>query len=474
MSIYDIRAVRPTLADRAADARAWAENCASIAKMGLRVGPRRMAGHLSRIKWLPYLLQTNVILDMMTRSRTGAYREANAHALSGIVAGLAESLGGLLSDPEKLVLHEDLVPPEILMGMGLTPWMLELLGIVAPMIASDFAEPYIDAAEAAGTPPDVCSLPKATMGLALMGQFPKPAAMVTSNMPCDGGMASYTVLEKSLSVPTFRLDTPYDFHSERAVTYFTGELFRMIEWLEEHTPGRMDWDRMREVCEERNRAAEAELALWDLMTRKPAPMAGEPVYLGHMMYMIASPATPLGTRYFQDLLARAEKIAQSGQGVLPEERYRAVLWNPPTLIYPELFVRAEQEWGVALLMDMLSFHRHPLVDTKTPESMLRGLARIIMQGAMSRHTRGPQANFFSDLFHVYERFDLDMIWMAGHIGCKNTMALSGMFREKCRERGIPLLIINYDLSDSRVVAPHQIRDQADAFMETVMKAERVK
>ena len=102
--------------------------------------------------------------------------------------------------------------------------------------------------------------------------------------------------------------------------------------------------------------------------------------------------------------------------------------------------------------------------------MLRGLAQFMMQGPMAQHTRGPAENFFSDQFHFYEHFHLDMIWMAGHIGCKNTQALSGMFREKCRDRGIPLLIIDYDLSDTRIVSPEGIRTQVDQFTETVMKA----
>jgi hypothetical protein len=104
--------------------------------------------------------------------------------------------------------------------------------------------------------------------------------------------------------------------------------------------------------------------------------------------------------------------------------------------------------------------------------MLAGLAKIFMQGAMARHTRGPCENFFGDLFHLREQFGLDMLWMAGHIGCKNTQALCGMLREKCRERGIPLLIIDYDLSDTRIVPPADMRRQVEQFMESVMKAER--
>jgi hypothetical protein len=469
MSIFDIKRIKPTVADLKSDLASHGRLVSSLAKLPFRHGPLFMLDKYRRYPWLRTLLAANTLLEMSVRTRTGAYREASGFGVSHVAAGIGELVDNLFAKPETTVIHEDLVPPEILYGMGLNPWMAELLGIIAPLIRSEFAEPYIDAAESEGTPPDICSLPKCTMGIALKGEMPKPKAILTSNMPCDGGMSSYSVLERELKVPTFRLDIPYNFYGERAVRFFAGELKRAIAWLEEHTPGRMDWDRMRQVCEIRNKAQEYQMEVWDLVAKKPAPMAGEALYLGHMMYSVAMPGRERGVEYWREMLVRTKKIAAAG-GALPDERFRCALWNPPTLIYPELFVWAEQKYGVALLMDMISYNRHPYIDTKSPDTMLQGLARVVMEGPMARHTRGPSENFFSDLFALCERFSMDMIWMAGHIGCKNTMALNGMFREKCRERGIPLLIINYDLSDTRVVSPAEIRKQAEAFMETVMKA----
>ena len=427
-----------------------------------------------RYRWFSTLLRANGLLETMTRGRTGHYRDANAFLITHVIAAIRECVDGILSQPEKTVMHEDLVPPEILRGMGLNPWMAEMLGIVMPMLDSSSVEPYIDVAENAGVPADTCSLPKSTMGVVLSGEMPPPVAAVASNMPCDGGMAQYALIEREMGVPTFRLDVPYDFYGERAVDYFVGELRRLIAWLEEHTPGRMDWDRMREVCEERNRSVEAELELWELLRARPAPLAAETVYLSHMVWRVLRPGTPRGTKVFRRLARIAEQALASGAGALEDERYRVALWNPPTMIFLDLFAWAEQAYGAALLMDMLTFHHHPFIDTTSEESMLRDLARILMQGPMARHTRGPAENFFGDLFHMVEHFDLDMIWMAGHIGCKNTQALSGMFREKCRERDIPLLFIDYDLSDTRVVSPEGIRRQVATFMETVMSAETLR
>ncbi|MEW5734930.1 MAG: 2-hydroxyacyl-CoA dehydratase family protein [Thermodesulfobacteriota bacterium] len=469
MSVFDITSASVSLPERFSTYRQRIKTFTNISGMGLRLGTRFMMEAPRKYPWLKTLLTADTLFDMSTRARRGPYRQASAWALSEVIASITDMLEGVFGNPEKTVMHEDLVPPEILTAMGLNPWMAELLGIMGPLIRSDFAEEYIDAAENEGTPPDVCSLPKATMGLVLKGQMPHPKAILTSNMPCDGGMSSYTLMEKRLNVPCFRLDVPYNFYDDRSAEYFAKELFRAVDWLEEHTPGRMDWDRLREVCTLRNRATEFQMEVWDLLREKPAPMAGEPLYLGHMIFQVAMPGREKSVRYFETLLAHAKKIRAAG-GALPDERYRIALWNPPTLIYPELFAWAEQRYNAVMLMDMISYNRHPYIDTKSPETMMRDLARIIMAGPMARHTRGPQENFFSDLFELCERFSMDMIWMAGHIGCKNTMALSGMFREKCRERGVPLLIINYDLSDTRVVSPAEVRKQAEAFMETVMKA----
>jgi hypothetical protein len=462
-----------TISDRAMRMRHWADHWIKMGLFSIRNGPLTTLADVKKYPWMLTILRADKLLNTMSGTRSGPYAKANAIVVSNIVTSILDMIRDMKRNPDTLVLHEDLVPPEILYGMGLTPWMVEFLGIALPLIDNTYMEQYIDVAENEGIPPDICSLPKSTMGLVLRDELPKPRALVSSNMPCDGGMSSYTLIERQLGVPTYRLDIPFHFNNERAIEYFVGELKRMIAWLEAMTPGRMDWDRMREVCEERNRFVELEVELWDLARQKPAPMAGEPIYLSHLIYGICHPGRQRGTRVMKSVIECAKELQKQGDGAIPDERYRVVLWNPPTIIFPDLFVWAEQAYGVSMVMDMLTYNRHPFIDTSSPDSMLRGLAQVIMQGPMARHTRGPAENFFGDLFNLYEHFSLDMVWMAGHIGCKNTQALNGMFREKCRERAIPLLVIDYDLSDTRITHPDDIRRQVEQFMETIMNAERL-
>lgn len=443
-----------------------------LAGWAYRNGPVDLWGRLDDMAWFKdFFLHFERFFARLVFPRTGHYREANAILVRNIIKILfVELLGEVFTHPETTVVHEDMVPPEILRAMGLAPWMVEAVGILLPMVHTPRIEDYIDRAENEGIAPDTCSLPKSTMGLALAGHLPKPVAIVTSNLPCDGGMASYTLIENELQVPTFRLDIPHNFKSDRAQDYFAGELKRMIAWLEVHTPGRMDWDKLRSICETRNRTLELEMDLWELLRNRPAPLAGEPVLYNHFLFMQLFPGHPDGITYFERLIDMCTAAVSENRGALRHERFRALLWNPMTLTFPELFTYAEDKWGVSIVMDMLAFRRHPFVDTSTPDTMLRDLATVIMQGPMSRHTRGPVENFFDDLFYLVEHFDLDMVWMAEHVGCKNTKALNGMFRELCRERNIPLFFIQDDMTDSRIVAKKDLCRQIDTFMESVMGA----
>lgn len=428
---------------------------------------------LHRYPWLRTMLKVNRLISMFGKNRPPRYQKATAILVSGVVTGLVNILEGLFLKPETAVIHEDMVPPEVFRAMGLSPYMAEMNGLLLPMIDPHVMEKYIDASESEGIPPDICSLPKSTMGLFLRGENPPAKVIITSNLPCDGGMNSYSVIEKKTNLPVFRLDVPQKFTDPRAVTYFVEEMKRMIHWLEEHTPGKMDWDRLRDICEQRNRMVEVELELWELLRVRPAPLASEAFWIVHLWYFNLFPGSPHSTKMIEQVVELGRQNLARGISAVKNETYRAMLWNPPLMHFIDVFNWAEQTYGVSLIMDSMSFNRLPMIDTRSNETMLEGLGRNIMNGPMARHTRGPSSNYLEDIFHLRKQFDLDMLWVAGHIGCKSTMALNGMLRETCREAGLPLLIIEYDLSDPRVVSKEGIMEQVDHFMENVMKAKKL-
>jgi benzoyl-CoA reductase/2-hydroxyglutaryl-CoA dehydratase subunit BcrC/BadD/HgdB len=370
-------------------------------------------------------------------------------------------------DPDKMIWHEDLVPPEIIIAMGLIPFMVEMPGILAPIISPDETHEFIDIMENAGYPGDICTLPKTTLGMVLDGVFPPPKAIITSNSPCDGGMSSYLPMEQETGAPTFRLDFPWDVYTPRAQEYCQKEIWRMIRFLEDMTGQTLDMDRLKKVCEKRNETLEMTYDLWDMMSEKPSPIGGDVLFLSHSSYY-GAPGTEMTRKVISNVVDAAKTMREKGIGPIEEEKYRAILWNPPTAMFPEIYKWMEETYGLVVVMDMLTFHRNPIIDTSSEQSMMRDITEIMSKGPMGRHTRGPSENFFDDLFWLYKNYSADLIIMAGHLNCKNTRALLSMFRDYCRRDEIPLMIIDYDLSDARVVSVEGIKRQVADFMDTVM------
>ncbi len=439
-----------------------------ITNLTLSIGPTALRKYLRQYKWLSFPIRPGGMMKEAGKNRSLEYRQGMFEMMYFLLQYLTTTLKRVTHEPEKVIWHEDLVPPEILHALGLVPFCVEAVGIMLPMLNAELTEHFIDVAENSGYPGDICSLPKSTLGLVLEDQFPAPRAIITSNSPCDGGIASYLPIEQKMNVPVFRLDLPYNFTQQKALNYYTGEVRSMIEFLERHTGRKLDYDRLKEVCEERNRAYEYTLDTWDMIKRRPTPIGSELLFYSHLCYPLYG-GTREATELMRNICDIARRIVLRDGAGIPNEKHRVILWNPAPLIFPEIFMWMEYTYGAITVMDMVTYNRHPFIDTTSKESMLRDLTTIMAYGPMARHTRGPVENFFGDLFRIYREFQADMIMMAAHIGCKNTRAVLRMFREYCRRDNIPLLIFDYDLSDTRITSTDGIRRQVADFMENVME-----
>jgi hypothetical protein len=465
------------LADARVFVKYWALTWLSILKLILGVifrrGPLALIRLLIHYPWIFILLRVNGLMNRLARGRTGIFHESLCLTVHSIAVAVVDQLHDIAYHLERMIINEDLVPSDIAGAMGLKAWIMEIMGIMLPILAPEADLQYIDAAENAGLNPDACSLPKATVGMVLKRHMPEGVAIVSSNMPCDAGAGSYAMLQREYKLPIYRLDAPFHFYNARAEQLFAEDLMAMIAWLEQHTPGRMDWERLKQICAGRNRMLELELELWDMLRAKPAPLAGEAVILSHLWHFNVTPGHPKAVAHYERLVKLARRNVEKGLPATVNERYRAVLWNPPFCHFVDLFSWAERTYGLIMINDSMTYNHHEPIDTSTPETMLKGLSRTILQGPMVRHTRGPAANYLDDIFRMVKQFDLDMVWVANHVGCKAGQAMNGILRERCREKQIPLLILDYDLMDPRIVSHDNMVRQVEFFMDNVMKAPRL-
>ena len=410
------------------------------------------------------------LFELWGEGRPPNYQVALGETLALTVDHSIDVFSRMAREPHKLIWHEDIVPPEIIQAMGLIPYMVEGMAGTAPMVSPAQTQHFIDVAENAGYPGDICSLPKTTLGMVLEGRLPPPRAVVCSNSPCDGGMSYYLPIEQKVKVPVHRVEFPWNVYEPRAREYCLKEIRRMIRFLEEIAGHPLDMDRLREVCEIRNQMHGATLELWELIKSKPSPMGGVLLSLSHTAYQVC-PGTTLGLRIIEGVLEVARANHREGKGLVEEEKHRAIMWGTYPAVCPELYKWLEDEYGTVTVMEMSTYNRHPFIDTSSEASMMLDLVDIISKAPMARHTRGPVENFLGDLFRAYEDFQADLVIMGAHQSCKNMRAVLRILREACRRRHIPLLLIDHDMCDARIMSPEGIKSQARDFMDTVMKDE---
>lgn len=433
-----------------------------VAAFALRIGPIQTFRLFREFPWLIRGLQIHK-LNKYCHGSLPYSREI----VSLIFQYIIQILETYVKHPDRLIWFEELLTPEIPLAMGFTPFMPESIGLVLPLVSNRINEPYIDVTENEGYPADMCSFIKTSLGLVLKDQLPVPRLILTTNSPCDSAMAGYLPIQEKYNVPVFRLDKPYE-TNEKSVAYYARFLWKMIDFLEKETGVKMDFDRLRDICEERNKLTENILEFRELNRTHPAPAgtAALPLsILGHSLM----PGSKFATKFSKTFRDESLKRFENKIGAVKAEKIRYVMWGVPFEIDIGIYEWMEETYGAVMVAEMYSSRTYSFIDTSTPESMLLGLANDMMQGPMAKHTGGPAVNFYEKLLRVVKEYDADMVLLGAHVGCKSGNAVLGIVREVLKDNGIPYLAIQFDVADTRVTSPSDIRQQVTQFMEVVMK-----
>lgn len=461
------------LKDQWIDFKYWAMNWADMLKL-VAGSPYRVIIGMFKYPWIYDLLKVNNFGKLLNEGRNGTSMQLSLMTVNGVTKCCTRLLKMFVYDDRDIIFAHCMVPPQIYQAMDLKWFMPETAASFLPFVDQHACERYMDLIESEGLPGDTCSYPRITAGVYAAGEIPrKPMAMIAANYPCEGGFASYAGIELGEDVPTYRLDVPNDFNSEEGLKALVTDIKGMISFLEEKTGHRMDWDKLREICGRYNEMTEMEIERWEFARGDVPTLAGENIWLPHMLYFNIESGTPGSIKMYRKLHKHIKAAYKRGEPAIKDMRFRAVLWDPPAFIYGHFWNWMERCWGIACLNDMETFCdlNEFIIDTSTNDTMVTGLAKTWRSMPMTRHNRGKVENYMSQLFQLTEMFRADMIIVANHIGCRGSIALSGVMNEEARKRNIPVCTFDYEMMDSRVCSRQGIRDQISNYMRTVMKAE---
>jgi bcr-type benzoyl-CoA reductase subunit B len=359
-------------------------------------------------------------------------------------------------------------PVEFLIAMDVIPVYPENHG--AMIGASKMGIGLCEKAEEMGYSRDLCSYARSDIACAItnggpIGGLPKPDFLVCCNNICGTVMKWYEVQARQFNVPLFILDTPF-IHtkfSDAAKKYVINQTYEYIEFLEQQTGKKMDYDRMAEV----SRLAVKGLKLWqevlDTAAHKPAPMTAFDAFF-HLALIVTLRGTQVTVDYYQQLVNEMKQRIADGIAMVPNEKYR-LLWDNLPVWY-------RTKW----LSEKFASHNACLVgDTYT--SAWSGVLDLIDENNFietgsvaysSVYINVSLDQMFETLKKLIKKYDVDGLIMHSNRSCKPySLGQYDLQKMVMKELKIPTLMLEADMVDERNFSESQIETRIDAFMETL-------
>jgi benzoyl-CoA reductase/2-hydroxyglutaryl-CoA dehydratase subunit BcrC/BadD/HgdB len=363
--------------------------------------------------------------------------------------------------------------PELIMALGdgkVVPLGFEALGGLQGWFGNNQHNmDVIDLVEASGLAADVCSADKLALGYMLKKLTPPPVGAVFVNTPCDNQMVAAGGVKALTGVETFIVDIPYN-TGDREIRFVAGQLKDQIKYMERMTGKKLDWDRLKAICEESNRMVELLLEWSEWRKKTPCPQMSKIVTFGFIILNTLS-GTSAGTWLASELLEDAKERVQAGKKAVPgEEKVRAVWFHDPIWWNLPFYDWMEEELGMVVPMDLFGYlTSEAYIDTSSSATILYSLARKLSRVMpMSRQFKGAAEVYIDDLISVVHEFRADCAIFAGHLGCKHAWGLIGLLKEALREADIPLLSFAYDMFDPRVTSEETLKEEFRRFTNDIM------
>lgn len=378
---------------------------------------------------------------------------------------------------KKLALTSFSLYPVLLYAMDVVPVAIELLTTLGNLVWERGTYDYMDHASEAGLPETSCSAQRGAIG-AYLARLGEEADFILYNTPgsCDTNANAYAFSASYLDKPFYQLNQP----SNLADDYHLKDYQSMVDFLEEQTGKKLDYDRLAELLKETDKQDRLIAELEDMQLMRPNPFSS--LYtLGIYAGQIAFAGHEKLTRFLEVMVRETRKRVEMGLSGLKsgKEKLRAFVCYIDHYTQNTRFWEWLDERGISHMGIMAkSFRDTPLniknhgdvvygIDTSSPETMLNSVAQLTSRVVMIREMRGPYdapGMWLEETLTLADMYQADCFIFNTTLGCRNTWGIVKMYAREIEKRGYPIHIMNDDAWDDRVESWDMTRDRLDEFL----------
>ena len=358
-------------------------------------------------------------------------------------------------------------PQELFKAMGIAPYSPEFDALLTIMMNPEEGMRFIDRGETTGITKEVCSAHRMGLGLMAADLIPQPAVVVSSAAPCDVTNFTYEIYSKHYHCPAFLIDTPYGY-GDHQMEYHKRDIQSLVGFLEDNTGKRLDHRRLQELIE----LSSLSYQYWDkinaLRKNIPNPIKSKETTRDFAVTILGA-GTPEALKFFEARYRELQEMVAQKKGVVPEEKYR-ITWLY-VLPYFDLSIAdwMEEKYGAVIVVDLFSYASQE-VDMSDTCDPIAFLARKAYKGGLVKSAYGPyhDPSAKEDFMKMCTDYHSDAVIMLAHWGCKQYCGLAKLLWDDIKEEvGLPMLILDADILDPRIVSSPRVKAKLDEFLTTI-------
>jgi len=357
-------------------------------------------------------------------------------------------------------------PVEILRAMGVLAVYPENYGALCG--ARKQAVPLCQIAEARSYSPDLCSYARTHLGsifdgeIAPMHGLPRPDVLICCNNICGTVVKWFEAIARYYEVPLFVLDVPFLHGSltHEIRGYVRGQLDEIIQFVGATTARRLNHDRLARVIHLANQAVELWAEIREMCKTQPSPLNAPDLFV-NMAPIVVLRGERSAVRFYECLRAEVAERVHNRVGAIPDERHRLLWDNIAIWHHLYRFYNYFVDYGACFVVDTYTGGWSHTVPMDDPLDGLASAYATVFLNQSLQHRAEMMVRLISD-YHV------DGFVMHCNRSCKPYSLGQPMLRRAVAESsGVPGLIIESDMCDSRSYAREAVRTRIQAFMEAL-------
>jgi benzoyl-CoA reductase/2-hydroxyglutaryl-CoA dehydratase subunit BcrC/BadD/HgdB len=379
--------------------------------------------------------------------------DANTTARRKFVYEIARIGARLFDDKWSIGWTTVFVPYEILTSMSVSGMFVEFFG--AMLAGSGMSSKYLDLSESKGFSTDSCSYHRTIIGAAMDGLLPKPDVLIGASIPCNGGVKALKRIGEIFNKEVFILNIPIEV-TTKSIDYLTEQFEQMIEYVENETGRKLDYEKLKKSIRYNNEAREYLIELNNLCMNVPSPVNSNDLknFIMIVVLLGTKESVEVAKLYRDEFKFRVDNNLSSVQ----EEKYR-LMWIQNRIQFKTDLLRIlEENYGAKIVIDELNHIWWEPMDENDP---LRSLANRIMTHPLV----GPVEKRLKVIAQLAQDFKIDGAVNPAHWGCRQSAGARVLFKDALQKIGIPLIHLDVDCVDERNYAPGQIMTRMEAFLE---------